>query len=66
MRYVNATYRKEVKDLTYRVYVTDCLKEIGHLTGQRYAEVVSDFLKPAETRTGQEIIDDIKTGINNI
>ena len=50
----------------YRVYVTDCLKAIGHLDGKRYVEAVDNLRKPVETRTGEEIILDIKTGINNL
>lgn len=50
----------------YRVYVTDCLKQIGRLDGKRYIEAVDNLKKPVETRTGEEIILDIKTGINNL
>lgn len=50
----------------YRVYVTDCLKEIGHLNGQRYIEAVNNLNRPVETRTGDEIILDIKTRVNNL
>lgn len=50
----------------YRVYVTDSLKAIGQLNGQRYIEAVSNLNKPVETRTGDEIILDIKTRINNL
>lgn len=61
-----AAYRKEVGEIMYRVYVTDYLQEIGHLDGQRYITVVNDFFKPAENRTGEDIILDIKTRINNL
>lgn len=50
----------------YRVYVTDCLKGIGGFSGARYIEAVSNLDKPVETRTGEEIILDIKTRINNL
>lgn len=51
--------------MTYRVYVTDCLKAIGHLDGKRYIEVVTDRLKPAkrEKRTEKEIVNKIRQEI---
>lgn len=50
----------------YRVYVTDCLRGIGGFSGARYIEAVSSLGKPVETRTGDEIILDIKTRINSL
>lgn len=52
--------------MAYRVYVTDCLKHIGHLDGERYIDAVNDMFKPVEKRTGEEIIQDLKTRINKI
>lgn len=52
--------------MMYRIYVTDCFKEIGHLNGIRYIEAVNNLDKPVETRTGDEIILDIKTRVNNL
>ena len=40
----------------YRFYVTDALKIIGGLN-MRYADIVKP--EPEETRTGEEIIEDI-------
>lgn len=50
----------------YRVYVTDCLRGIGGFSGSRYIEAVSNLDKPVEKRTGDEIILDIKTKLNNL
>jgi len=55
-----------MKALAYRVYVTDALKSVGHLQGQRYLDFCLNMDKPQETRTGDEIIQDIKNGINNL
>lgn len=55
-----SAYRNKVYDVTYRVYVTDCLRYIGHLDGTRYYDAVTDRFKPKETRTGDEIKNDIK------
>ena len=52
--------------MTYRVYVTDAFKHVGHLGGQRYIDRVHDLFKPVETRTGEEIIEHMKNGINNL
>lgn len=41
--------------MTYRIYVTDALKALGHLEGQRYYDVLTELFKPAEKRTAEEI-----------
>lgn len=61
MRYAQARYEKNTRDWAYRVYVTDSLKVIGGLN-IRYA----DLFKPEENRTADEIIWNIKDGLNKL
>ena len=61
-----SSLRKEVKDMTYRVYVTDSLKAIGHLNGQRYIEAVNDYFKPQEKRNAEEIIANVCDNIEKL
>ena len=72
MRYVVARFKQERKDTAYRIYLTDCLRNIGEniacvskMSGgegqyisTRYAEIL--YPKPEETRTGAEIIADLR------
>lgn len=66
MRYVNARYESQERDLAYRIYVTDCLRIISENTakysGGKYVSAsLHDILypKPEDTRTGEEIAADI-------
>lgn len=54
--------------MTYRIYVTDAIKAIGHLEGQRYYDVLADLLnpKPVETRTAEEIKQGIIEKLNKL
>lgn len=52
--------------MTYRIYVTDAIKTIGHLGGQRYYDVITDLFKPAETRTADEIKQGIIDKLNTL
>ena len=61
MRYVGARFQKEMRESTYRIYVTDALKAIAG-GNMRYADIWSEkFLGVEETRTPEEIIDEIIT-----
>ena len=61
MRYVTARLTEEVRDLTYRIYVTDCLKALAN--GQeRYYDLIQ-IKRKKETRTPDEIVSDIKNGL---
>jgi len=66
MRYVRARFEKEFRDLTYRVFVTDYLKGIGRFDGQRYLDAVNSALKPVETRSADEIIDNIRSKLSQL
>lgn len=52
---------QEVQEYTYRIYVTDALKGLIH-TNERYYDWITRPRK-VETRTAEEIIDNIKTGL---
>lgn len=52
--------------MTYRVYVTDSLKALGHLDGQRYIDRLHEILEPRETRTAEEIKEGIKDKLNRL
>ena len=68
MRYVVARFKQERKDTAYRIYLTDCLRNIGEsvadvskMSGGEGRYIVSRFSdilypKPEETRTGEAII----------
>lgn len=72
MRYVVARFNRERKDTAYRIYVTDCLRSIGASAadvskmsggeGRYIATRFADLLypKPEETRTGAEIIENLR------
>lgn len=57
MRYVTARYKEKQRELAYRIYVTDALKAFGGLN-RRYYDVID--VKPQETRTAEEIKDNIR------
>ena len=52
---------QEVQEYTYRIYVTDVLKSLIS-TNERYYDWITRPHK-VETRTAEEIIDSIKTGL---
>ena len=58
MRYVLARIEKNNRDEAYRFYVTDALKAIGGID-KRDAEIIE--FKPPETRTPDEIINNIRS-----
>ena len=67
MRYVEARISQEMRSKAYRIYVTDGLKLISENTAkyaggsafkQRYFDLFNK--QPEETRTGEEIILEIK------
>lgn len=66
MRYVMARIETDVKCQTYRVFVTDYLKGIGRFQGPRYIERLADLKKPIETRSSDEIIDNIKNKLSQL
>lgn len=51
------------RDRMYRIYMTDALKEIGQLN-RRYYDLIQDRVE--ETRTPEEIIDHVKSGLRNL
>ncbi len=61
MRYAGARWELYQRDEAYRIYVTDALKVVGHLN-IRYI----DYFKKTESRTGDEIIQDLKSGLARI
>ena len=72
VRYVVARFKQERKDAAYRIYLTDCLRNIsasaadvskmaggeGRYMATRFADIL--YPKPEETRTGAEIIEDLR------
>lgn len=66
MRYAMSRYQSQVRDLAYRIYVTDCLRIISENTakmcgGSYITAKLSDIInpKPVDNRTGEEIAADI-------
>ena len=73
MRYVEAKFRMESLDKTYRIYATDCLKFISENTAKRdggtaYNKRYADLLikKTEETRSGDEIIESIRSKLHEL
>ena len=67
MRYVMARYESIQRELTYRIYISDALKQISENTAKfggggymkiRLAEII--FPKPADTRTHEEVVEHIR------
>ena len=56
-------YDADKRDRMYRFYVTDALKAIGQLD-RRYYDLIQDGVE--ETRTPEEIIDHVKSGLRNL
>ena len=65
MRYVKARLIEYNRDLAYRIFVTDC---VGHIVQaeKRWIDVVNAKPQKKETRSSQEIINNIKNGLNKI
>ena len=75
MRYAMSRYQSQVRDLAYRIYVSDCLRIISENTAKmaggsyitaKFADIINP--KPVDNRTGEEIAADIikRTGIEVI
>lgn len=64
MRYVEARTEQEVHEYTYRIYVTDALKGLIN-ANERYYDWITKSHK-VETRTAEEIINNIKDGLNKL
>lgn len=72
MRYVAAKLRQRQEEAAYRIYITDCVRNIsenaaavskisggeGRYVQTRYKDMIQP--KPVETRTGEEIIAHIR------
>lgn len=75
MRYVVSRLECESEDYTYRIYVTDSLKNMdgniaafvnGKHIAKRYFEIITEGNKPEETRTEEDIINSIREKIGAI
>ena|GEM_PF-6792503 len=60
-RYLDAREREYREGLLYRAYVTESLRLApqGKFIGRSFADALSRLGKPAETRTGREIADEV-------
>lgn len=56
----------EIQTVAYRIFVTDSLKAIGRFDGMRYADYIADLHKPADNRTADDIIDNVKDKLNKM
>ncbi len=73
MRYVVARHNDLMRDMTYRVFISDELHILngnisryigGNELNQRYYDVL--FPEPEETRTSEEIIEGLKSKLREI
>lgn len=69
MRYVMARYESEQRELAYRIYVTDALRNISENTARfggggyiraRFADLINIDQRPEDNRTSDEIIGGIR------
>lgn len=61
MRYALARWNLYLREEVYRIYMTDAVKYMGNLN-MRYI----DYFKPIETRTPEDIIENIRAGLERI
>lgn len=57
MRYVDARVKKEYRDETYRIYVSETLRLLPIMKGLKmsYSDIVNKKPKEKDTRTGKEV-----------
>lgn len=60
---MQSRYEMDKRDRMYRLYITDALKAIGQLD-RRYYDLIHE--KDMETRTPEEIIDHVKSGLRKL
>ena len=60
MRYVSARLEQNLREDAYRIYVTDALKAIGGFDS-RYFDIINQKPTLKETRTPEEIIEQIRS-----
>ena len=72
MRYVSTRLKQKAEEMAYRIYVTDGIKVFlddfsqdfgGKSLSERYYDLITKGAKPEETRTEDEIISDITSGL---
>ena len=76
MRYVEAKLTEKTQALMYRIYVTDTLHALVNNTSKvggisiskRFYDVFKESFEPkkAETRTKEEIIEHIRSGLDKL
>ena len=61
MRYVSARLEQELREVTYRYYITDALYAQGEnrRMKHRFVDIISGKVKPPDTRSGDEIAEDV-------
>lgn len=59
VRYVMASYEKQMKELSYKIYVTDMLRNIPQMTyfNARWADTLKS--KEEDNRTPEQVVDDL-------
>ena len=65
MRYVRARFENEMRETTYRIYVTDALKILVG-ADRRYYDAWAEDQKKKETRTSEEIIRDLSEKLRRL
>lgn len=67
MRYVRARFEKDMRERTYRIYVSDCLYALvngGLELVHRYADIIDPApKKKTDERTQEEIVAQVWRGI---
>ena len=76
MRYVEARFKKEIRDKTYRFYVTECLKALTSNTARAerivFKKSYVDLLhqnrdnNSVDNKTKEEVIDHIREKITSL
>lgn len=75
MRYVMERYREKMSEMAYRIYITDSIKAIGRLEGDRFYDINQMILDAGSNRKkeilnpeeeSKKIISHIKMGLKNL
>ena len=73
LQYVQANLHEKRQDKAYKVYMTEAVKNINRILAENmtgsymkvsYMEMLNP--KPEETRTAEQIIEDIRTGLQRL
>lgn len=68
VRYVMAKVLREVKEMSYRAYVTDSLRLIPqmHYLTHKWSDIMDRARKPRQERTAEQIVEDVISKLGEV